>query len=163
MRISGSAASSARAADYDYEVDFQSSQAILRAIEACRADKCDLNTYRLSATGGFNVSDQREKYHIRRAQVTRGIALKVAKNFRSWKWKRDDREDQGVIAQWLKQHAPRWVREFERHVVGSKVNGRKVKRLSVDKAGLALDCAMDNALDVAELFNRLNKLERKIK
>jgi hypothetical protein len=46
--LTGFAVSSAHAADYDYEVDFQSSQAILRAIEACRADKCDLSTYRLS-------------------------------------------------------------------------------------------------------------------
>jgi hypothetical protein len=124
----------------------------------------------ITASGGFNVSDRREKTEIRRMAVTRGIALKVARNFRSWKWKRDGREDHGVIAQWLQKHDPKWVREFTRNALGAKANGRKVKRLSVDKPGLALECSMDNALSIEELIKhsaalvrRIEKLERKSK
>lgn len=46
--LAGVASTSACATDHDYNVDFPSSQAILRAIEACRSEKCDLSKYQFS-------------------------------------------------------------------------------------------------------------------
>jgi hypothetical protein len=46
--LAGVSSTSVRATDHDYHVDFPSSQAILRAIEACRSEKCDLSKYQFS-------------------------------------------------------------------------------------------------------------------
>lgn len=46
--LAGVASTSACARDQNHKVDFMSSQAIFRAIEACRSEKCDLSTYQIS-------------------------------------------------------------------------------------------------------------------
>lgn len=46
--LAGAGSISARSTDHDYSVDFPSSQAILRAIEACRSETCDLSKYQFS-------------------------------------------------------------------------------------------------------------------
>lgn len=99
------------------------------------------------ANGGFQVgSDRRLKKNIRKREVMRGIALRCAKAFREWELKLTDAHDVGVVAQTLKRFAPWYVR------LGNYMNGSSGPRmLSVDKAGLALECAMDNALDIKEL------------
>lgn len=115
------------------------------------------------ANGGFQVgSDRRLKKNIRKREVLRGIALRCAKAFREWELKLTDAHDVGVIAQTLHRFAPWYVRK------GAKVNGRTgPTMLSIDKAGLALECAMDNALHLREhdatikaLLRRIEKLEK---
>ncbi|TCV97791.1 hypothetical protein EC912_101808 [Luteibacter rhizovicinus] len=53
----GTASSPVRAMGEDYELDYQSSQAVFRAIEACKSDGCDLNAYRFSVKRGTSGTE----------------------------------------------------------------------------------------------------------
>lgn len=110
------------------------------------------------ANGGFQVgSDKRLKKNIRKREVLRGIALRCAKAFSEWELKLTDVHDVGLIAQTLKRFAPWYVR------LGNFANGSSGPRmLSVDKAGLALECGMDNALSIAELRKDNKDLMKRI-
>ncbi|HEY4294504.1 tail fiber domain-containing protein [Luteibacter sp.] len=121
---------------------------------------------RITAIGGFNVSDRREKTNIKRRAVSAGIAARVRKVYSSWNWKHDGQADTGVIAQLLLRFAPQHIREFSRP--HKRLMGKQVTRLSVDKPGLALECALDADRRVDEvvkqnaaLLRRIEKLERK--
>jgi hypothetical protein len=109
------------------------------------------------ANGGFQVgSDKRLKKNIRKREVLRGIALRCAKAFSEWELKLTDVHDVGLIAQTLRRFAPWYVRP------GNFANGKSGPRmLSVDKAGIALECSMDNALAIDEIMKRIAKLEKR--
>jgi hypothetical protein len=114
------------------------------------------------ANGGFQVgSDRRLKKNIRKREVLRGIALRCARIFREWELIANDQHDVGVVAQTLRRFAPWYVRK------GVKMGKRGPTMLSVDKAGLALECSLDNALHLqdhertfAALLRRIEKLEK---
>lgn len=113
------------------------------------------------ANGGYQVgSDRRLKKGIKRRSVQRGLALKIAKIFSEWTLKSNGMRDVGVIAQTLERIAPHYVRD------GIKTGRMKKAYLSIDKAGLALEASMDNALAIeeiralnAQLLKRITKLE----
>lgn len=108
----------------------------------------------ITAAGGFQGSDRRFKKNIKRRVVQRGIALAMARMFREWDRRADGEHDVGLVAQLVLKVAPHYVREF---VTGK----RRAKRLSIDKAGIALECSMDNALAIQEVLQRLDRLEKK--
>jgi hypothetical protein len=111
----------------------------------------------VTASGGFQSSDKRLKTNIRARDVQRGFALKLARMFCEWDRLADGAHDVGLIAQRVKTLAARYV-----------IRGQgKLGMLAIDKAGIALEASMDNALSVAELqadlksmHCRLAKLER---
>jgi hypothetical protein len=114
----------------------------------------------ITAAGGFQSSDRRLKANIKARQVERGLALKIARMFCEWDRIADGVHDVGLIAQRVKAIASRYV-------IRGKRNGRKAGMLAIDKAGIALECAMDNAIHLSEhdkhiaaLMKRINTLEK---
>ncbi|UPG87039.1 hypothetical protein L2Y94_06690 [Luteibacter aegosomatis] len=118
-------------------------------------------TGKVIAIGGFDTSDIHEKRDVRAAQVTRGLSLRCAKAFKQWFWKANGESDRGLIAQWLRRHAPHLVVEYVKAGTGKR-GDRKVKRLAINKSALALECSMDNALAIEELINSNRALQRRI-
>lgn len=115
----------------------------------------------ITAVGGFQLSDRDIKTNIKPRTVQRGLAHKLAKMFCEWDRISDGVRDVGLIAQ--------RVRRIARHYVtrGPK-RGRRRGLLAIDKAGLALEGVMDNALHLAEhhkalavLTKRVEKLEKR--
>ncbi|MGE7139660.1 tail fiber domain-containing protein [Luteibacter sp. NPDC031894] len=122
----------------------------------------------ITGLGGFNASDRRMKKNIKRRKIQAGISRLVRRIYSSWNWKHNGDFDTGVIAQLLLKFAPQHVRDFPTNK--RKKNGDPVMRLSVDKAGLALECALDADQRIDELttqnaalLRRIVKLERKHK
>lgn len=112
------------------------------------------------ANGGFQYSDRRLKTNIKPRAVQRGLALKVAQMFSEWERIADGMHDVGLIAQ-------RVLAVAARYVTRDPKRGRKTGLLSIDKAGIALECGMDNALhlrehdkQIAALLARINRLEK---
>ena len=112
------------------------------------------------ANGGFQNSDRRLKTNIKPRSVLRGIALKIARAFSEWDRIADGKHDVGLVAQVLERIAPWYVMR----------GGDKRRMRAIDKAGIALECSMDNALAVEEyrkvirdLTRRIEKLERRAK
>ena len=118
----------------------------------------------VAAFNGFQVaSDKRLKKNIRKRDVMRGIALRCAKTFSEWEMKESGAHDVGVVAQTLRRFAPWYVKKNS--AISS--NG-KTKHLTIDKAGIALESSMDNALSIEELrrenkafLKRIAKLEKR--
>ena len=106
----------------------------------------------VTATGGFQASDRRLKRDIQPRLVQRGFALKLARMFCEWDRRADGVHDVGLIAQRVKTLAARYV------LVGKD----KRKLLAIDKAGIALEAGMDNALHLAEHDKTLKALLRRI-
>lgn len=112
------------------------------------------------ANGGFQYSDRRLKTNIKPRAVQRGLALKIARMFTEWERISDGAHDVGLIAQRVWAIAARYVTRGPRR-------GRNTGLLSIDKAGIALECSMDNALhlhdhdkQIAALLKRINRLEK---
>ena len=105
------------------------------------------------ANGGFQYSDRRLKTDIKPRAVKRGLALTLARMFSEWTRAADGARDVGVVAQRLARHAPH-------HVLRGPRRGRLSGLLAVDKAGVALEASMDNALHLAEHEKRIAALER---
>jgi len=119
----------------------------------------------ITGLGGFNASDRRMKKNIKRRKIQAGIARLVRRIYSSWMWKHNGEFDTGVIAQLLMKFAPQHVREFD---TNKRWRGKAVRRYSVDKAGLALECALDAdqrvdqlAKENAALLRRIVKLEKR--
>ncbi|WNL46548.1 hypothetical protein RKE25_02610 [Dyella sp. BiH032] len=107
------------------------------------------------ANGGFQYSDRRLKTDIKPRAVKRGLALTLARMFSEWTRVADGARDVGVVAQRLARHAPH-------HVLRGPHRGRLSGLLAVDKAGVALEASMDNALHLTEHEKRIAALERLI-
>jgi phage-related tail fiber protein len=103
------------------------------------------------ATGGFQNSDRRLKKNIQPQQVERGFALKIARMFSQWDRIADGMHDIGLIAQRVKAIAARYV-----------LREKKSGLLAIDKAGIALECSMDNAMAIEEYRKVIASLERRI-
>jgi hypothetical protein len=104
------------------------------------------------ANGGFQNSDRRLKKNVKRRAVLRGFALKLAHNFREWEMKDGGRHDVGHIAQFIEKLSPWYV-----------IRGQdKARMRAVDKAGIALEASLDNALGIAELNKAFAALQRRI-
>jgi len=115
----------------------------------------------LVATGGFQYSDRNLKKDIERRAVQRGLALKLARNFKQWRRIADDVFDVGVVAQWLRRVAPHYVLKTPANSKGK--GGSKKRYLAIDKPGLALEASMDNALSIVELSKELAVIRRQLK
>lgn len=112
------------------------------------------------ASGGFQISDRRLKYNITARHVQRGFALKIARMFCEWDRVVDGVHDVGLVAQRVRRVASRYVQTFAH-------GERGVKRLAIDKAGIALEASLDNALHLNDhdktiraLLKRIEKLEK---
>lgn len=105
------------------------------------------------ANGGFQYSDRRLKKDIKPREVQRGLGLRLAGLFSEWTRTADGARDVGVVAQRLAKFAPH-------HVLRGPKRGRHSGLLAVDKAGVALEAAMDNALQISEQEKRIAALER---
>ena len=105
------------------------------------------------ANGGFQYSDRRLKKDIKPRAVQRGLGLRLAGMFSEWTRTADGARDVGVVAQRLAKFAPH-------HVLRGPKRGRHSGLLAVDKAGVALEAAMDNALQISEHEKRIAALER---
>ena len=115
----------------------------------------------ITAVGGFQLSDRDIKTNINPRMVQRGLAHKLAKMFCEWDRISDGVRDVGLIAQRVRRIAGHYVTR------GPK-RGRRRGLLAIDKAGLALEGVMDNALHLAEhhkalavLTKRVEKLEKR--
>lgn len=104
----------------------------------------------VTAAGGFQQSDRRLKTNIKPRAVLRGIALKIARKFAEWDRISDGVHDVGLVAQIVERIAPWYVKRGE--------DKRRLR--AIDKAGIALECSMDNALAIDELVRRIERLER---
>jgi hypothetical protein len=102
------------------------------------------------AAGGFQTSDRRLKCAITPRAVQSGLALAVARRFSSWVLKATGRADVGVVAQDLQSLAP--------YYVITDANGY----LAIDKAGVALESAMDLALQVDALQHTVSDLTARL-
>jgi hypothetical protein len=106
----------------------------------------------ITASGGFQYSDRRLKTNIKAQPVQRGLALALAvKEFHSWVRKADGIADVGVIAQRIRKLCARYVQRNE-----------QTGLLAIDKAGLALEGVMDNALTIREMQDALKAALRRI-
>lgn len=103
------------------------------------------------AAGGFQNSDKRLKKNIKARAVERGFALTIARMFCEWDRIADGAHDVGLVAQ-------RVLRVGRRYVMRNPGTGM----LAIDKAGIALESSMDNALQLAEQDKRIAALERVI-
>lgn len=111
----------------------------------------------VTASGGFQTCDRRLKKNIKPREVQRGFALKLARMFCEWDRIADGVHDVGLVAQRVKALASRYVKRSE----------DKRGILAIDKAGIALEAAMDCALQLDEqaktiraLLRRIEKLEK---
>lgn len=109
----------------------------------------------IKAAGGFQYSDRRLKRDIRSRAVLRGFAIKLARMFVEWNSKEDGSHQVGLIAQSLRRIAPHYV-------VRDPNRGRKLGLLAIDKAGVALEASMDNALHISELQGAIDELTKRI-
>jgi hypothetical protein len=108
------------------------------------------------SAGGFQNSDRRLKRDIAARAVQSGLAAACADIFSQWTLKATGRADVGLIAQDLQRIAPHYVIEGPSGY------------LAIDKAGAALECAMDLAQQVTaqqtvitQLLSRLAALEKR--
>lgn len=106
----------------------------------------------ITATGGFQYSDRRLKQDIAPRAVQRGLALKLAGLFSEWRWRATGERDVGLIAQRVRRVAAHYVR---------RTPDRRCT-LAIDKAGLALEAALDNALHLREHDTTLRALLRRL-
>lgn len=109
----------------------------------------------VTASGGFQNSDRRLKKDVMPRKVQRGLALKLARMFCEWDRIADGVHDVGLIAQRVKALASRYV-------IRGEGRGRKAGILAIDKAGIALEASMDNALHLNEHDKSLRELQRRI-
>lgn len=109
----------------------------------------------ITAAGGFQNSDRILKKNIKPRAVQRGLALLIARMFCEWDRISDNAHDVGLVAQRVRAIASRYVKQ------GPK-RGRKRGILAIDKAGIALECSMDNALAIHEQAKKLAAVERRI-
>ncbi len=107
-------------------------------------------TGKIVANGGFQNSDRRLKKNIARRDVQRGLALQLANHFSEWDMRLGGGHDQGLIAQDVNRIASQYVLH----------PAKKGDYLAIDKAGLALEASMDNALHLKELDTRIQALEK---
>lgn len=111
----------------------------------------------INAVGGFQLSDKSTKKNIKRRAVERGFALRIARLFSEWDRLSDGVHDVGLIAQSVKRFAARYVQQ------GKKLKGQRRGLLAIDKAGIALESSMDNALHLHEHDKQLAALVKRIK
>lgn len=124
------------------------------------------------AGGTVSWSDETLKEHIESRPVTRGMALALAKNWCEWDFVESKTHDLGVTAQQARNVCAHHVFEVdytargERDESGFYSSPDPVKKLGIDKTGIALEASMDNALaieelkkDLAEAMARIGELE----
>lgn len=104
----------------------------------------------VTATGGFQVSDRRAKTNIAQRAVDTTLAGKLAPLWSQWNLKSDGRFDTALIAQDVLLHAPQFV----------QVPDDPDAMLSIDKAGIALECALGAELRINQLLARIEALEK---
>jgi len=103
----------------------------------------------ITAAGGFQVSDKRFKYGIERRAVDTTLAGKLSHKWSEWFRISDDGFDTGLIAQDLLADAPQFV----------KVPEDPEEMLAIDKAGVALECALSADIRIERLLSRIEALE----
>lgn len=109
------------------------------------------------AGGTVSWSDETLKERIEQRPVTRGMALALARTWSEWDFVETKIHDIGVTAQQARRVCPHYVFEVdytprgERDANGFYAAPDAVKKLGIDKPGMALEASMDNALDIDEL------------
>ncbi len=104
----------------------------------------------VTATGGFQVSDRRSKHDIELRPVDISIAAQLAPLWSQWHRNSDNGFDTGLIAQDVLRIAPQFV----------QVPKEPEKMLAIDKAGIALECALSAELRINQLLARIEQLEK---
>lgn len=102
------------------------------------------------ATGGFQVSDRRFKHDIAVRAVDTSIASQLAPLWSQWNRNSDEGFDTGLIAQDVLRIAPQFV-----HVPDDPED-----MLAIDKAGIALECALGADIRITQLLARIEALEQ---
>lgn len=123
----------------------------------------------ITASGSITPSDERLKEHIEARQVTRGMALSLAKAFAEWDLIATGEHQVGVVAQVAQGICPIYVVDIDYTPPPTFVEGTtevtyypSVKRLGVNQIGMALEASMDNALDIADLKDALTAALQRI-
>lgn len=104
----------------------------------------------ITATGGFQVSDRRSKHNIELRPIDTSIAAQLAPLWSQWNRNSDDGFDTGLIAQDVQRIAPQFV----------KVPDDPEAMLAIDKAGIALECALSAEVRISQLLARIESLEK---
>lgn len=113
------------------------------------------------AGGTVSWSDESLKTHIEQRAVTRGMALALANVWSEWDFVETKSHDVGVTAQQARRVCPHYVFEVDytpkgkRDTDGFFTTPDAVKKLGIDKPGMALEASMDNALAIEELREKL--------
>lgn len=102
------------------------------------------------ASGGFQVSDRRFKHSVDLRPIDTSIAAQLAPLWSQWNRNSDNGFDTGLIAQDVQRIAPQFV----------QVPDDPEAMLSIDKAGIALECALGADILIKQLLARIEELEK---